>query len=316
MADYCREHGLSLAPHAKVTMAPKIIQRQLDAGAWAISAATMSQIRVLRAHGIQRLFLVNELVEPTAVKWIVAQLAEDPAFEFFCLVDSTDGVELLSAAVGAAHSTRPLPVLIEIGIEKGRAGCRTLEQAKQVATAIGTSANLRLVGIEGFESVVEHLDPADTLAAVDAFLLNMRSVAEALAGAGAFDGLDEIIVSAGGSSYFDRVASLLTDWDLGTPVRTLLRGGAYVTHDAGLNDRMSPLAGRSKGPATLREAVEVWGAVLSRPEPGLAIVGFGKRDAPHCEGMPVARHVYRRSGDLEPAPAACESRRSTTSTPT
>ena len=103
MADYCREHGLSLAPHAKVTMAPKIIQRQLDAGAWAISAATMSQIRVLRAHGIQRLFLVNELVEPTAVKWIVAQLAEDPAFEFFCLVDSTDGVELLSAAVDAAH---------------------------------------------------------------------------------------------------------------------------------------------------------------------------------------------------------------------
>ena len=129
---------------------------------------------------------MNELVEPTAVKWIVAQLAEDPAFEFFCLVDSTDGVDLLSAAVGAAHSTRPLPVLIELGIKGGRAGCRTLEQAKQVATAVGASANLRLVGIEGFESVVEHLDPADTLEAVDAFLLNMRSVAEALAGAGAW----------------------------------------------------------------------------------------------------------------------------------
>jgi D-serine deaminase-like pyridoxal phosphate-dependent protein len=303
MADYCRDRGLSLAPHAKVTMAPKIIQRQVEAGAWAVSAASMSQIRVLRAHGFQRLFLVNELVEPTAVNWIVAQLAEDPEFEFFCLVDSVDGTELLSAILRSARPTRPLPVLIEIGIQGGRAGCRTVNQATQVAASVGASADLRLVGIEGFESVVEHVNPADTLTAADAFLMNMRSVAEALATAGAFDGLEEIIVSAGGSSYFDRVASVLSDWDLGRPVRTLLRGGAYVTHDAGFNETMSPLAGRSTGPARLRQAAEIWGAVLSRPEPGLAIVGFGKRDTPHCEGLPVARYLHRRYGGLGPAPS-------------
>jgi D-serine dehydratase len=302
MADYCRVHGLSLAPHAKVTMVPKIIQRQVDAGAWGVCAASISQVRVLRAHGFRRIFLVNELVEATAVRWIASQLADDSGFEFYCLVDSTDGVELLSAMLRSAHASRQLPVLIEIGVRGGRAGCRTLEEAKRIAAAIAASRHLRLVGIEGFESVVEHLNPADVLSAVDSFLLNMRSIAEELARANAFDGLDEVIVSAGGSTYFDRVAKLLGDWDLAVPVRILLRGGAYVTHDAGLNERMSPLAGRSQASPRLREAVEVWGAVLSRPEPDLAVVGFGKRDAPHCEGLPVAHFVYRRSGGLGPAP--------------
>ena len=130
MADYCREHRLSLAPHAKVTMVPKIIRRQVAAGAWAVCAATMSQVRTLRADGFERLFLVNELVEPTAVNWVVAELARDSQFEFFCLVDSTAGVELLSDLLASAGAARPLPVLIEIGVAGGRAGCRTLEEAQ------------------------------------------------------------------------------------------------------------------------------------------------------------------------------------------
>jgi D-serine deaminase-like pyridoxal phosphate-dependent protein len=302
MAEYCRTHGLSLAPHAKVTMMPKIISRQLDAGAWAVSAASVSQVRTLRAHGFQRIFLVNELVEPAAVDWIARELADDARFEFFCLVDSAAGADLLSAMLDSAGATRRLPVLIETGVEGGRAGCRTVEQAADVAAAIAASSKLALVGIEGFESVVEHLDPADILAAVDAFLHQMRMVAERLARDGAFAGLDEIIVSAGGSTYFDRAAAVLGRWDLGVPVRIVVRAGAYVTHDGGLNERMSPLAGRSEGPDRLRQAVEVWGAVLSRPEPDLAIVGLGKRDAPHCEGLPTARSVFRRSDGLSAAP--------------
>ena len=62
------------------------------------------------------------------------------------------------------------------------------------------------------------------LTTVDAFLLNMRSIAEALAGDGAFAGLDEVIVSAGGSSYFDRVATLLSSLDLRRPCVRSLEG--------------------------------------------------------------------------------------------
>jgi D-serine dehydratase len=306
MARYCAEHGLSLAPHAKVTMAPRIIRRQVDAGAWAVCAAAVSQLRVLRSNSFERLFLVNELVQPAAIRWVVGELEADPNFEFFCLVDSSEGVEMLSDVVASAGASRRLEVLIEIGISGGRAGCRTREDALSVARSVRKAKSLRLVGVEGFESVVEHNQPDDVLAAVDAFLSHVKSVVEYLANAGAFDGLEEVIVSAGGSTYLDRVAHFLSDWDIGPPVRTVVRGGAYVTHDAGFNAQMSPLAGRSGGGQQLQEAVEVWGSVLSRPEPALAIAGFGKRDAPHCEGLPRVRSVYRRFGGLAAAPGSLQ----------
>jgi len=40
----------------------------------------------------------------------------------------------------------------------------------------------------------------------------------------------------------------------------------------------------------------VLGAVISRPEPGLALVNFGKRDVAYDVEMPVAIGVRRRGG--------------------
>src|SRR5262249_2764488 len=37
----------------------------------------------------------------------------------------------------------------------------------------------------------------------------------------------------------------------------------------------------------LRPALQLWADVRSQPEPGLAIVGFGKRDAPYDAGLPT-----------------------------
>ena len=76
---------------------------------------------------------------------------------------------------------------------------------------------------------------------------------------------------------------------LSRPVRVVLRSGCYLTHDDGLYHRVSPLG-------ELRPALELWARVLSCPEPGLAIAGFGKRDAPYDLGLPVVREVRRESG--------------------
>jgi D-serine deaminase-like pyridoxal phosphate-dependent protein len=48
-------------------------------------------------------------------------------------------------------------------------------------------------------------------------------------------------------------------------------------------------------------ALELWGAVLSRPEPELALVGFGKRDAPFDAGLPVPLAVRDASGTARAA---------------
>jgi len=301
VARYCDEHGVSLAPHGKTTMAPQLFARQLDAGAWGITAATVAQVAVYRHFGVRRVVLANELVEPAALRWVADELESELSFDFYCLVDSVAAVGAMTKALSGRGATRQIQVLVEVGVQGGRAGCRTLEQAKEVAEAIAASPMLALAGVEGFEGVIGGPDLETTLAEVDEFLERVRSFTLDLARGGAFAGRAEIIVTAGGSAYFDRVVAVLGPrWDLDVPVRVVLRGGCYVTHDSGFYDRLSPLGERGDD-ERLRPALEAWGAVLSRPEPELAIVGLGKRDVPFDLGLPVPWHVAARGGALRDA---------------
>src|SRR5256885_8091839 len=54
MAALCKRHEISLSPHGKTAMAPQLFQMQLDAGAWAVTAATMWQGPGWRAFGGRR----------------------------------------------------------------------------------------------------------------------------------------------------------------------------------------------------------------------------------------------------------------------
>ena len=75
---------------------------------------------------------------------------------------------------------------------------------------------------------------------------------------------------------------------MGRPVRGLLRSGCYVTHDHGFYKRLVNVVddrcGFSDG---LSPALEVWAAVQSCPEPGLAILAVGKRDISYDLEMPI-----------------------------
>jgi D-serine deaminase-like pyridoxal phosphate-dependent protein len=294
MSRYCREHDCLLAPHGKTTMSPQLLQRQLDGGAWAVTAATMSQVRVWRSFGVDRVILANELVEPAAVRWVAGELHDDPDFEFYCLVDSVAEVRLLESAIGETALHRPLQVLLEVGFVGGRAGCRTPEQALEVARAVGASDRLALAGVEAFEGVISAKTLDGTIDATDRFLRDMRALVVKLDQAGHFARASRVIVTAGGSAFPDRVVAVLgRHWDLSRPVELVLRSGCYVTHDAVHYQQLSPFGGRIPETGPLQEALEVWGAVLSLPEPGLALLGFGKRDVPYDLELPVPRHIKR-----------------------
>ncbi len=304
MAEYCRSHHVSIAPHAKTPIAPQVVQRQLEAGAWGISVANLHQLRVLRHFGTARLLLANEVVELSALRWIVDELERAPDFEFTCLVDSVPCVALMDELLSELKTRRRLNVLLEVGIPGGRAGTRSRAEAITVAQAVRASKHLRLVGVEGYEGMI-HADRSPAgLQAIDAYAAELRGLTTDLQSKGFFDDVDEIIVSAGGSIFFDRVVRELADepWNPGQAVRVLLRAGSYVTHAAGRFDELAALgSGHHAGTAdAFEQALEVWGAVLSRPEPDLAILGFGKRDVPYDDGLPIAFKIQRRSGVMEP----------------
>lgn len=282
MAAWCRERGVELAPHGKTHMAPQLLARQFDAGATAVTLATISQVRTFRAFGVDRVVLANELVDEAGLRWLANELDDDPNFGLVCWVDSVRGVEIMSATLAAAGARRPVDVCVEVGMPGGRTGCRDADAVDAVARAAAESRQLRLIGVAGYEAATGHDVTDEARERVRAYLREMRSAVGRLASK--FQG-DEVLVTAGGSTYFDLVADELTGWAGVGPVRTVLRSGCYLTHDDGLYGRTSPLT------AAFRPALSVWAQVSSRPEPELALVTMGRRDVSFDQDLPAARSL-------------------------
>ena len=296
---FCAERGVSLAPHGKTTMSPEIIARQLDAGAWAVTAATASQGRLMRAFGVERVLIAHQLIDPAAVRWAFDELAADPQAEILALVDSVEAVEAMERALAGKPAGRAIDVLVELGAGRGRTGCRSIDEAVEVAGRAVASERLRLVGAEAYEGILHRGGDAD-FEAVDELLAGLRELVHRLDDRGMFDHLDEIVVTAGGSTYPDRVVALLDgEWAVSKPVRLVIRPGCYVTHDSRHYEEWGPFGARPPmaDHPRLRAALTVWSYVVSRPEPGLALLGFGKRDASYDVDLPMPT-VIRRDGRM------------------
>jgi len=307
MADYCATHGVLLAPHGKTTMAPQLFARQLAAGAWGLTAATVGHVRTYRAFGVRRILLANELVDEGAISWLAGELAADPEFEFLCYVDSVAGAELLDAELAVAGASRPVRVLIELGNHGGRTGARTLDTALAAARTARSLTHLAVAGVAGYEGGIGDGGSDAGLAAVDRLCARMRELATALVDQQLLDpAATELLVTGGGSAYFDQVVASLTagPWPAEPPVAVVLRSGSYVTHDEGIYTRVGAFDRNPDGPWRLRPAFEVWGRVLSRPEPGLALLDVGRRDAPFDQDLPMPRWVRPRgSATVRPTTA-------------
>lgn len=284
MAHWCSSRGISLAPHVKTTIAPAIVERQLAAGAWGITVASAQQARVMRRVDTPNIVIANEVVDTASLRQL-AELARDDAAPVYCLVDSEVGFELLE------QLEVPLNVLIEVGVGGARAGCRDDTLVATLAERLRAAPRLRLVGLEAFEGVVGEA------AQVDALMKRIGQLAVELDARGAFADAGEILLTAGGSAYFDRVSEGLRDVRLGKPVRIVIRSGCYVTHDHGFYERLSPLGARAAAERFV-PALELWATVLSRPESDLVVLGFGKRDISYDIDLPQVIGV-RRDGRTE-----------------
>ncbi|MEV5613605.1 amino acid deaminase [Streptomyces sp. NPDC052225] len=294
METYSARHGLDFAPHGKTSMAPQLFQRQIEHGAWGITLAVPHQVRVAREFGIERIFLANELVDAAALRWLAEELDSHPDFRFICYVDSVRGARLMDAALTAAGASRPVDVVVELGAGEGaRTGVRTEEECGAVADAVASAPALRLVGVAGYEGEVPQADTER----VRAWLRRLVALAADFDKAGRFAGLDEIVVSAGGSAWFDAVADVFAEIpELSLPVRKLLRSGAYVSHDDGHYRHLTPF-NRVPEEGALHPAFRLWAQVVSRPAPDQAFTNAGKRDAAYDLDLPEAQVVRGADGE-------------------
>jgi D-serine deaminase-like pyridoxal phosphate-dependent protein len=96
LAEFCRSHGVSFAPHGKTTMAPAIFRRQAEAGAWAITVATPWQAEAAVDAGIERTLSANEVFDDAGLAWI-GELLDRDGPELLVCADSVAGVRRMAA---------------------------------------------------------------------------------------------------------------------------------------------------------------------------------------------------------------------------
>jgi D-serine dehydratase len=295
--------GVLLCPHAKTSMSPELFRRQLAAGAWGLTFATVPQVQVARRHGVQRIFYANQLIGAADIHYVCDELRRDPDFEFYCLVDSVPGVKLLAERIRRAQPNRRVNVLVEGGLAGGRCGVRDVATAVEVAEATRLHGeHLALVGVEGFEGLVQVREASRHEADVRKFLAFLTQIAQALDDRNLFDA-DEVLLSAGGSAFYDLVIDELTAIRLRRPTHVVLRSGCYLTHDWGKYERLLADLHRRTGSdePLLEAAIEVWAQVLSVPESGLVILSAGRRNFGQDGGNPIAlTHVSRGSAACRP----------------
>ena len=306
MRRFLEATGAYLAPHGKTTMSPQLFKRQLDDGAWGITVANTHQLQVARDHGVKRVIMANQLVGKQAIRYVMNEIRSDKSFDFYCLVDSVDGVKLLADAAKKEKVGRPVQVLLEGGIPGGRTGVRDFKTAMKVAKAIAAaSPYLALRGIEGFEGLIREKTPKETQKKVDEFLGFLADIAVEVGKAGLY-AKGEVLLSAGGSSFYDRVVERFRKAKLDRKVRIVIRSGCYLTHDeAGYAKAFEDVLKRSKVARDLgkglQPALEVWAYVQSRPEPTRVLVTMGRRDAGADSGWPTPIKWFRPGKHSKPA---------------
>ncbi|MDN3559289.1 amino acid deaminase [Vreelandella neptunia] len=289
MQRFAAAHGAHLAPHGKTTMTPALFHRQLQAGAWGITLATAPQCRAAFANGVTRILMANQLVGQANMA-IIASLIEQGA-AFYCVVDSHENARQLGRFF--AERSLTLSVLIEIGVEGGRCGCRNQQQILSLAEVIASEPALSLVGLEGYEGVVHGDNPESGIRTYAKYLVD---VAVELEAAGRF-AEENPIVTASGSAWYDVIAEAFQGAPLQGRFTPVLRPGCYIVHDHGLyREAQSAVLGRRPDlQQGLEPALEVFAQVQSLPEPGLAIVALGKRDIGHDQ-LPIALRRFREGG--------------------
>ena len=208
-ADWARDRGLSLRPHAKTHKCLEIARRQLGLGAAGLTVATVGEGELFAAAGFADLFIAYPIWASGARGTRLRALAERASLRVGA--DSAEAAQMLGQAVRGVHAE----VLVEIDSGHHRSGVQP-ELGGEVALA-ATRAGLHVAGVFTFPGHGYAPGERERAAADEA--RSMEKAAASLREAGVAGG-----VCSGGSTP----TLALADPEALTEVRP----GVYVFNDA------------------------------------------------------------------------------------
>jgi len=258
MADFARDRGLRLRPHAKTHKSPDIARRQIEAGAIGICCAKIGEAEVLADHGVlQGLHITSPVVAPAAIERLIALNARTDGL--MCVVDNPGNVRALAAAARGAD--RPLRLIIDIDPGIRRTGVNSAAGAVAVLEAIKAGENLRYMGVQCYCGAQQHIEGfEDRRAAMADRAAFVRTIIDALINVG---GRPQMVTGGGtGTHRIDAQMDLFTELQVGSYV---FMDGQYLACD---------LTGDGGG-SPFETSLMVDARVVSANTPGLVTLDAG-----------------------------------------
>ena len=313
MLGYVSAKGVAIAPHAKTPMSPVLARSLVEGGAWGTTVADIRQASVMLRAGLSRLILANEVGGAGGAQRLAALAAARPEAELYVFAETSSRRSRRSRGVARPRRTAEVA---RVGRSRRWAGWSARSPMRK------PSSRRRWLAAEGSywpasrptEGLVVQSTQEETDAAIAAlFALTVSTLRDVRARVGPDE---RLVVTAGGSAFFDRaIAELQPTVAADGRAILVICSGAIFFHDHGVYDRaLAALDARDgfrpgdtvvSARRAFRPALRVWAEVLSRPGTDLAICGMGMRDVSSDQGFPIVLRVHR---DGRPLPAVAGGR--------
>jgi D-serine deaminase-like pyridoxal phosphate-dependent protein len=262
LAEFARDKGLRLRPHAKMHKSGHIAKLQMAAGAVGVCVQKLSEAEALAAVGVNDIYISNEVIEPAKLARVAALAGR---VTLAIAVDSALGVSRLVAAVKA--SGHPINVFVEIDVGQGRCGVKPADAAALAQQVV--AHGLRFAGLQAYHGRAQHLrTAAEREAAIAQTVVWVRIAQAALADAGI---PCPLVTGAGTGSFVFEAAS---------GVYGELQAGSYLFMDADYGSNEPTLDA-----PVFEHALFIKSQVVSRDETH-AVIDAGHKSHAIDSGLP------------------------------
>jgi D-serine deaminase-like pyridoxal phosphate-dependent protein len=210
LAEFARQQGVALRPHAKTHKSVDIANLQIAAGAVGVCCAKLGEAEALAEGGVESILITSPVVAGPALVRLKA--LNERIRDLAVVVDNPANVAALAAVV-----TRPLTVLIDIDPGIRRTGVSSAAAAVELFKAIGQHKNLRYRGVQMYcgrqQHIASYQERKDVISGLMDYLKSI--IAELKANGGA----PEVVTGAGtGSHHIDASLGVLNEWQPGSYV--------------------------------------------------------------------------------------------------
>lgn len=247
-----RTAHVNLRPHTKTHRMPELAQLCLEKGACGITVAKVGEAEVMAQHGIQDIFIANEIIGLTKYKRL-QQLHEK--IHIAIGIDGQEQADQIEKVF--ADSKNPLEVLIEIEVGENRSGLTTDPQIFALGTYLKKKKHLKLFGVFSHEGhCYKAASPADCIEKARTAHLRTLEAAQMLRSIG--HEIRTVSVGSTPSLLHAPIAEGITE----------IRPGTFILMDVGQG---SAIGDFSKCAAT------VLASVISRPTDERVVLDAGAK---------------------------------------